>query len=390
MLKEIILHIGAEKTGTTSIQEFLALNRSALRSAGIWFSSAFGGRNHLKLTLASVDPKRAILRQARYAALQKDLVTFRERVRLELDRDVRKSGASRLVLSNEHMHSQLHTAEELIRLKSLLPAAEAVSIVFYVRRQDRTAVSLYSTALKAGGKRAGFTFDSTRGKALRYDYAAAFKLWASVFGEQAVRVRIFDRTEMLEGDLLKDFCAAARLPWSAAYSPPRNRNTSLDINGEYIFRHFNEIRKEPGAVISKTTQKRLRGFLAARFSGGDKVRPLRKDAQAFLAKFDPSNEELRQLAFPGRAKPVFNADFSDYPTHAASGEVDHELICRTLLTAWIQETRPRRSLRRSAVGASLNRLAGVKGGVKSAVQGLLAKLVGRTVLNRPGKGNKPS
>lgn len=377
MLKEVILHIGAEKTGTTSIQEFLVLNRSALESAGVCFSRAFGGRTHLKVTLASVNPERAILRQPRYAAMKKDLTAFRERVRLELERDVQKSGASRLLLSSEHMHSQLHTAEELLRLKSLLPAAEAVTIVFYVRRQDRTAVSLYSTALKAGGKRAAFSFDSTRGRAPRYDYAAAFKLWASVFGAQAMRVRIFDRAEMLEGDLLKDFCAAAGVPWSDAYAAPRNRNTSLDINGEFIFRHFNEMRKDEDAAISKAIQKRVRGFLATRFSGGDKVRPPRQEAQAFLAKFDRSNEELRQLAFPGRDKPVFNADFSDYPTQATSGEVDHALICRTLLTAWVQEIRPRKTSRRGAVGAGLKRLAGVKGGVKSAVRGLLAKVASR-------------
>ena len=42
----LILHIGTEKTGTTSIQEFLAINRAALAEQGLHVPEFLGARSH--------------------------------------------------------------------------------------------------------------------------------------------------------------------------------------------------------------------------------------------------------------------------------------------------------------------------------------------------------
>ena len=42
MLEKIIVHIGAEKTGTTTIQELLYLNREALRGLGYAYLNSPG------------------------------------------------------------------------------------------------------------------------------------------------------------------------------------------------------------------------------------------------------------------------------------------------------------------------------------------------------------
>jgi len=43
---DLHLHIGTEKTGTTSIQEFLRINRANLNSAGIYVPCSLGPSNH--------------------------------------------------------------------------------------------------------------------------------------------------------------------------------------------------------------------------------------------------------------------------------------------------------------------------------------------------------
>ena len=44
-----IIHIGTEKTGTTTIQEFLHLNRSKLANQGVAYLQSPGLRNNRKL-----------------------------------------------------------------------------------------------------------------------------------------------------------------------------------------------------------------------------------------------------------------------------------------------------------------------------------------------------
>jgi len=55
VLKKIILHIGTEKTGTTSIQEFLNLNRVALRDKGFLAPNSGGERHQSNFALIGFD-----------------------------------------------------------------------------------------------------------------------------------------------------------------------------------------------------------------------------------------------------------------------------------------------------------------------------------------------
>lgn len=56
MSKKLILHIGTEKTGTTSIQKFLNLNKDELLNEGIFYPMGTCGTdnypNHRKLATA--------------------------------------------------------------------------------------------------------------------------------------------------------------------------------------------------------------------------------------------------------------------------------------------------------------------------------------------------
>ena len=49
MIDECILHIGTEKTGTTSIQKFLATNRTLLKANGVLYPLSPGKVNHIGL-----------------------------------------------------------------------------------------------------------------------------------------------------------------------------------------------------------------------------------------------------------------------------------------------------------------------------------------------------
>lgn len=177
-----------------------------------------------------------------------------------------KSKAKNVLFSAEHFHSQLRSIDELEKLKALLPATEQVKIVLYIRRQDRAAFSLYSTALKAGSEQKGFNFPSVENKTVRYrfDYLQAYQLWSSVFGPESMVVRIFDRKEFVNGDLLQDFCFSVGIQWSDDYEVPAIKNPSMDANGELVFQYFNQLRKSAGDEYTQNEINHLKQVLLLR------------------------------------------------------------------------------------------------------------------------------
>ena len=69
MLAHCWLHIGVEKTGTTSIQSFLAANRTALRAEGRLYPIVPGAVGHLGLVAFALDDDPAWTARGRPAIL---------------------------------------------------------------------------------------------------------------------------------------------------------------------------------------------------------------------------------------------------------------------------------------------------------------------------------
>ena len=53
-----IIHMGAAKTGSSTLQEFFHLNRERLRDAGVFYPRSPGAKQHGLLAEACIDPAR--------------------------------------------------------------------------------------------------------------------------------------------------------------------------------------------------------------------------------------------------------------------------------------------------------------------------------------------
>ncbi|MDZ7839283.1 MAG: hypothetical protein U5R46_00460 [Gammaproteobacteria bacterium] len=206
-----ILHIGTEKTGTTTIQQFLAKNRSQLLKKGVLVPASAENKyhNHIKLVAyARADDRQDNLRRSLGIENERDLERFRYRFRSELEREIKTAGrnAQTVVLSSEHCHSRLTSAAEVERLVDLLrPLVEDLAIVVYLRRQDKMAVSLYSTYLKLGGTgKEVFPKTATESHSY-YNLDGLLDRWARVCGEPSIIPRIYEPVELKEGDTVRDF-----------------------------------------------------------------------------------------------------------------------------------------------------------------------------------------
>lgn len=236
-----ILHIGVEKTGTTSIQKFLGLNRQILSTRSILFPQAPGRWNHTNLAgYAAADEKCDDIRINLGIKSHDELLRFREQFAADFDRELRDSACDTVILSGEHCSSRLVTREEVERLHRLLSRIfEAVRVVVYLRRQDEFLLSTYSTAVK-NGRTQKLSIPKTDNQMQRYDFAKILDVWSDVFGRKAMDVRLFDRSTMIGGSAVTDFIHAADLPTDLLYEMPAEENRSLDNAALEVLRLMNK------------------------------------------------------------------------------------------------------------------------------------------------------
>lgn len=240
-MREIILHLGVPKTGTSAIQVFLARNRAALAARGVDYlpigEFGLGREGHISsgngaylartllpenapARLADARPHHA----AFYAALEQSAC------------------ATGLVSSELFTDARHELFEELLvalRAKGIAPRA-----IIYVRRQDQLLTSAYIQQVKRHGstelpdtyvRRAyrNFTF---------LQYASFYHRLVALFGAGQVQVRRYGPA-LCEGPrLFQDFLTALEMAPEGFATGLSEVNTSLSPNQIAIMLLINRYR----------------------------------------------------------------------------------------------------------------------------------------------------
>lgn len=335
MARSAILLIGTEKTGTTTLQHFLAANRPALAERGFLYPSFCGAINHTGLAAYALGPDKSDPLRAPWGP---DVPTVR--ARLEAAARAELAGPATVIFASEHCHSRLTTPAEVETLLSFLNGFfDDIRIAVYLRRQDQVALSLYSTRLKSG--------DTDRRILPRtapddpfFNYDTSLALWEDAFGHAAVTARLFDRKLLNGGSVVDDFVATWNLGPMAAFTPVPDQNESIDAQAQELLRLANPaLDALPGLPLDE-----VRGPLAARLAAlfpGRGARPARADVEAFYGKYRESNENVRRRFFPDRTT-LFDEDFSAYPEAEDPRDPtpqDFAAIAAKLHTAAVAESR---------------------------------------------------
>lgn len=358
--RRAILHIGTEKTGSSSIQSSMEAIRDDLPAHGAAYPAAPGARNHTRLALyaSMVEGGDASLARfedrvsGRAAAIERWLPRRLEREIAALPAEVHT-----LVFSNEHCHSRLHTEDAVRAIKALLdPHVSSYEILVYLRRQDEMAVSRYTTQLR-GGSQSESVFALRRARlADYYDYAALLDRWSAVFGRAALRPRIFARGELRDGDVVQDFLAACGLAGVTVPPQKTEQNPALSAEAQEFLRRFN------AAYRHRAREVRPREVLAClgrQFSGRGHLPP-RAEAEAFLARFAEGNERIRRDFFPDRAA-LFSTDFSRYPETAEAVPEESVLRVAEAVIAHLEAAPERRGVSRGDLATALESARAVRG-----------------------------
>ncbi len=221
-MRRIVVHIGLERTGSSAIQRFMAMNRVALRVMGVRYPRQL----HPDETPRDkhYDLAAALLGDGSRAA-GADL----DAAETVFEHYLAEAGRHRLtVLSDEKLGSPApHVAARL----APRVGNRDTRIVVYLRRQDEWALSAYRAAVTDPRKTesrplADWLADpATRA---RMDYAAILAPWEDAFGSGALRVMRYPH----DIPLISGFLRAIQAPPAAMMLPGRDLrvNESLADN----------------------------------------------------------------------------------------------------------------------------------------------------------------
>jgi len=306
---DLTLHIGTEKTGSTSIQRFLAKNRARLREAGVLFPVAPGLDNQKALTaIAEENTEDSALQEIFDIRTKSDLQRFRQDLRQKLRKELREGGCSHVVMSNEHCSSRLRDHSQVDFLRTFLSEFfDRIRILVYIRRQDDFLISTYSTMVKTG-RTNPIHVPSAKGQLRRYDHWDLLSRWAEVFGRENIICRKYDRSELVDGDIIKDFGAQAGVPTTPEYERPVMTNESLDAEALEFLRIFNRYYNRTGH------RSQLVQALAA-ISDGPLVTLPEDELVKFMGLFTESNEKVATEYFGG---PIEGSDNPLFPARTDS------------------------------------------------------------------------
>lgn len=331
----VILHIGTEKTGTTSIQAALNADRRALKAKGILYPSLLGSTNHSELYVLSG------------AALPGDDVLLWEETRTGLSgrkyvaactesflSEVSEGRYHTLVLSCEFFHSRVASSEMVLdAIESLCGYIPSVRVLVYLRRQDELAVSAFSTRIKMGDVGRIFDLPIYSRNENYLNYRKLIELYQCCFGRDSVSPRIYDRTRLIGGDVVRDFYSAAALGISPSVVHQKNVSLS-DTEARFLLR-FNSI--FPLTVDGEFNAMRgpIVDVIAGKFPGLPLL-PARRDAERFLSQFIESNEWVRKEFFDDSSFPptLFNDSMTMYPESAERELNDRDLL-KVIELIWV-------------------------------------------------------
>ncbi|MCC5987502.1 MAG: hypothetical protein JJT95_07460 [Pararhodobacter sp.] len=300
-----VVHIGSPKTGTSSIQAFLASNWSPLKAQGFRYERFEPNRGSqfefaaAALTLAGeqVSPEHRL----RYGYPDMEAQRVQTAALQDWLRRRRKNWAAPTVLiSSEHILAWVKTNEAIAALDHMLRELfDPVTYILYLRRQEDMIVSAYSESIKRGGKKTLESFVQSHG--IRQNYFKKVNRWVKVVGRDRLDVRLLEKDFLHQGDLIADFCHACDgIDMSELKMPPRS-NEALSAEAAELLRLFNEHTPEllPDGSRDPLGQ-RLRDRLMAHSAQGSRLALTQEQRQQIIDSHAVSNEKLRRNFFSQR------------------------------------------------------------------------------------------
>lgn len=230
-MKKAILHIGAHKTGSTSIQYSLFCSSKLLLNQHILYPLNFTSER-MNLFGQHTLAWRLLNRNIDYmGGIESDVDHISELHALI------ENSSSNLILSSEEF-SKLD-CDAIHKLSSVLSQYD-VYVILYVRRQDQTASALYQTNVVHYGETRFFN-QWIDDMVDCFDYWAIAERWSNKFPGRVV-VRPYTRDKLTNGDVITDFELVMNKIFQSGVDlirPSTELNQTIPSNITSMIRYYN-------------------------------------------------------------------------------------------------------------------------------------------------------
>ena len=298
MTKKLVLHIGNHKTGSTSIQKALYLNRGGLNTYGyqLFYRSLDGVDNQDGKPGLWITPG--------------ETVEDGFEINADLANAIGQTGDN-IIISQENLSWVFSKVAIEAFHKQLSRSFDEMQLIVYLRRQDQQAISQHQQASRNYFAMASkFYGDQARSlpayephMQLYLDYYKRISMWADVFGDDNVCIRIFERGPLIKGDAVDDFSRIIDIPLNVRQT---RENESNGFERTKVNHLVNQLR----------TPRRLRRYLNEHLDNTGKSMPSREEAFAFYSHFSSSNRMLNDRFGVTENEYLFSDNFSTYAQHS--------------------------------------------------------------------------
>lgn len=279
-MSELILHIGAHKTATTTLQKALSQSKSLLRRANIiypqiaWFQYA---QHRLAFSLKNItDPARGDLPDpiTEIAALNNTLA---------------RNPGQRVLISSEELFTLRPDALELLRDNLVAPK---IRIIACVRRPDEMLLSIYNQKVKTPTNKFAFMLRHflERPRAIDADLSYGIQLgkWMDCFGDDKMTVFTYE-----EGKPVDVFFGLLGLDAPVLKDPDENRSVPAQV--------CEIMRIAKATEFDKSLQQKLFNLAAVQFEGAPQYSLSYEQRLGILNAFAPEYDAI--FARLGRENP---------------------------------------------------------------------------------------
>jgi hypothetical protein len=296
--KRLILHIGANKTGSSTIQEFLRLNAEPLSRCG-----AVVAPSDLMPGGPVTGQHLPFLEHLRENAPDGPRIVA-DRVELLMS-SLPEDGC--LMISAENL-SNLNGTHQLFADAA---AKHDTQVILYIRRQDELLLSSWQ---QWGSKTSDDFWAWTLSAAgRRGNWRLVLEPWEELVGRKQITLRIYDRRHLHQGDLISDFLLAAGL----ANAPEEFERPPIEANPSYAAAVVDLVKANPllfKSMHDNGPYEIVEALTGERFHRDPRESVITHEQRlALLSKYTAANAWVKNRYFPELEGPLFTTpDPADY------------------------------------------------------------------------------